>query len=297
MPAEYGSLTAFLPPLNDQPADRARTPERQAAGRPAPPRVRTPGRWRSRRTPPSVDPPVAAPAPTYNGPARTWADPAPAGDGPAGRAGSATGPGAAPSPNGPVPSWAEPAPASGAAAPAARRARAPMADPAAPVARPGARPPRPGPSGPRSDGMAVVPVVVPADGREADGAPGASGPPSAGEPTPSDLLEVKRGRRRRRQWAQSSRTVRHLDVWTVAKVSFIFYLLLFGAVVVASVMLWYIANAVGSIQSIEKSIRTLFDLKTFTLHPSEVAAYTSAGGGCWPSLGPSATSWPHSCTT
>jgi hypothetical protein len=79
--------------------------------------------------------------------------------------------------------------------------------------------------------------------------------------------------------------VRHLNVWTVAKVSFIFYLLLFGAVVVASVMLWYIANAVGAVQSIEKSIRTLFDLKQFTLHPSEVAAYTSAGGGVLALLG------------
>jgi hypothetical protein len=43
-------------------------------------------------------------------------------------------------------------------------------------------------------------------------------------------------------------------------------------------MLWYIADAVGSINSIEKSVRTLFDLKTFTLHPGEIAKYTSAGG-------------------
>jgi hypothetical protein len=68
-------------------------------------------------------------------------------------------------------------------------------------------------------------------------------------------------------------------VWSVAKVSFIFYLLFFGAAVVASVMLWYVANAVGAIQSIEKSVKTLFDLKQFTLHPSQVAAWTSAGGG------------------
>jgi hypothetical protein len=91
--------------------------------------------------------------------------------------------------------------------------------------------------------------------------------------------QVPRKRRQRAQWAQSKRTVRHLDIWTVAKVSFVFYVLFFGAVVLASVMLWYIANAVGAIQSIEKSVRTLFDLSKFTLHPSEVAVYTSAGGG------------------
>ncbi len=90
---------------------------------------------------------------------------------------------------------------------------------------------------------------------------------------------------------QSDRRSAVLDVWTVAKVSFVFYLLLFGAVVVASVMLTNAsADAVGSIQSIEKSIRTLFDLKTFTLHRFEVAAYTSAGGGCGRRPGPSTTS-------
>lgn len=67
-------------------------------------------------------------------------------------------------------------------------------------------------------------------------------------------------------------------MWTVAKVSVVFYLLILAAVVVASVMMWYIANWFGAIQSIEKSVRTLFDLSKFTLHPSEVATYTSIGG-------------------
>jgi len=57
-----------------------------------------------------------------------------------------------------------------------------------------------------------------------------------------------------------------------------FYLLILVAVVVASVMLWYFADAVGAIQSIEKSVRTLFDLSKFTLHPSEVATYASIAG-------------------
>ena len=51
------------------------------------------------------------------------------------------------------------------------------------------------------------------------------------------------------------------------------------AIVVASVMLWYVANAFGSIQSIEKSVKTLFDLSKFTLHPKSVAEYTAIGGG------------------
>ena len=51
-----------------------------------------------------------------------------------------------------------------------------------------------------------------------------------------------------------------------------------ASVVVASVLLWYTANALGSIDSIEKSIKTLFDLKTFTLHPANVAKWTAVGG-------------------
>jgi hypothetical protein len=111
------------------------------------------------------------------------------------------------------------------------------------------------------------------------GAPTGPEPESAEDLTPPELPQAKRKRRSRAQWGQSSHTVRHLNVWTVAKVSFVFYLLFFGAVVVASVMLWYVANAVGAVQSIEKSVKTLFDLKQFTLHPAQVAAYTSAGGG------------------
>jgi hypothetical protein len=129
--------------------------------------------------------------------------------------------------------------------------------PAMMPAAPGVAPPPGSPIG----------VPIPVDGRTGKG------------PSGPQMSRRQRRRAGRRQWAQSSRTVRHLDVWTVAKVSFIFYLLVLIAVVVASVLLWYVANDVGAIQSIEKSVRTLFDLSKFTIHPSEIAEYTSAGGG------------------
>ena len=56
-------------------------------------------------------------------------------------------------------------------------------------------------------------------------------------------------------------------------------LLVLVAVVVASVMLWYVANAFGSIQSIEKSVRTLFDLTKFTSARARSPKYTAIGGG------------------
>ncbi len=76
----------------------------------------------------------------------------------------------------------------------------------------------------------------------------------------------------------SRRLVRRVDVWTVFKVSLVFYLLLLLVVLVAGVVVWNIAQAFGLIHNLEKSIKTLFALKTFTLHPLPVLAYTAAGG-------------------
>jgi Transmembrane domain of unknown function (DUF3566) len=94
----------------------------------------------------------------------------------------------------------------------------------------------------------------------------------------AESVTSRRRQRRKADRVRSRVTIRHIDVWTVARVSLVFYLLVAIAVVVASVLLWYAANAYGSLNSIEKSVRTLFDLKTFTLHVDRVAEYTAAGG-------------------
>ena len=62
------------------------------------------------------------------------------------------------------------------------------------------------------------------------------------------------------------------------RVSIVFYLVLLIVFVVASVLLYYAADAFGSLHSIEKSVRTLFSLKSFKLHPGNVAVYTSLAG-------------------
>lgn len=73
-------------------------------------------------------------------------------------------------------------------------------------------------------------------------------------------------------------TVRHLDIRTVARVSVLFYLVILAVIVVASVLLWITADVFGTLPSIDKSIRTLFSLKSYTLHPGAVALYTAAFG-------------------
>jgi hypothetical protein len=217
MPAEYGSLTAFLPPLeetrtDERGADRRSTGRRSGDGNGQEPR------GRSRRE-----------APPYDGSP-------PSGNGSSPPSGRATD--------------LEAAAALAVAAPAVRDRRRP-AD---------------GGTGPET---ADDPDLLPGRSLGRDG---------EGEPLDPQGSPGRRERRARGRWAQSRRAVRHLDVWTVAKVSLIFYLLVLVAVVAASVLLWYVADAFGSVDSIEKSIRTLFDLSKFTLHPSSVAVYTALGG-------------------
>jgi hypothetical protein len=100
----------------------------------------------------------------------------------------------------------------------------------------------------------------------------------AGGVVAAERVAPRRRPKRKAERVRSRVTIRHIDIWTVARVSLVFYLLVAIVVVVASVLLWYAANAYGSLNSIEKSVRTLFDLKSFTLHVDRVAEYTAAGG-------------------
>ncbi|HET6874697.1 MAG TPA: DUF3566 domain-containing protein [Acidimicrobiales bacterium] len=118
--------------------------------------------------------------------------------------------------------------------------------------------------------------AVPVTGPEAGIDPDALGP---GLVPPDMTLGHRRRRRGRRPTRIRSRaTIRHLDIMTVIRVSLIFWTVMLIALVVASVLLWTFADAFGSLPSIEKSIRTLFSLKSFKLHPSTIAMYTAAGG-------------------
>ena len=58
-------------------------------------------------------------------------------------------------------------------------------------------------------------------------------------------------------------TVRSVDLWSVLKVSICFYLCALIVMLVASVMLWWIASAAGVVGSIEKFIGDLVQNKDF----------------------------------
>jgi Transmembrane domain of unknown function (DUF3566) len=66
---------------------------------------------------------------------------------------------------------------------------------------------------------------------------------------------------------RSRRLVRRLDIWSVFKVSVVFYACVFIVMIIAGIALWNVAAAFGVITDGEKLVRSLFALTTFTLHP------------------------------
>jgi hypothetical protein len=76
----------------------------------------------------------------------------------------------------------------------------------------------------------------------------------------------------------SRRLVRRIDTWTVFKVSFVFYVLALIILVVAGIILWNVAEAFGTITSIQKSAKSLFDLSHFVIKPIPLLEYTTGGG-------------------
>jgi hypothetical protein len=116
------------------------------------------------------------------------------------------------------------------------------------------------------------PVGDPAVRRYADDAADVVEGPVRGRLRPRQKVKVVRG-------VRSRRLVRRIDVFTVLKVSIAFYLLVLVVLVIAGVIVWNVAEAFGLITSIDTSIRTLFSLKSFTLHPDSTLEYGTAVGG------------------
>ena len=100
------------------------------------------------------------------------------------------------------------------------------------------------------------------------------------------LTELRRpgrtaGRERRdarREPAPGVRTVKHVDLKSVAKVSAIFYAIVLVVMVVASIFVWVVADSVGAVHSIDHSVQSLFGVKKYVLHPATIALYTAGAG-------------------
>lgn len=167
-----------------------------------------------------------------------------------------------------------------------------QARPGAPGQRPGAPGNGRGPAGPGQvpaygvpDGRARPGPAPQGGGQQRPRPPAGLRPPSPYGPQPAAMpappVQEARGRRGRRVLVRdvhSRRVIRKLDVWSVFKVSFIFYLCVLFVLVAAGVAIWNVAAAFGVITTLDKSIRSLFALKSFRLHPITALVWGSAIG-------------------
>ena len=81
----------------------------------------------------------------------------------------------------------------------------------------------------------------------------------------SDAIEVPVRRSRRPRVRKVNRVVRRVDPWTVFKIAFVLFILLYGVLVVAGVLLWDLANKTGTVDNIQGAVKELFALQTFVI--------------------------------
>ena len=89
---------------------------------------------------------------------------------------------------------------------------------------------------------------------------------------------VGRGRAKLRA-RKVRRVVRHIDPWSVLTFSVIFFLFIFGALLLAAVLIFNAAEAAGTVEKVESLIRELADLETFEIDEQAIfrAAIVIAG--------------------
>ena len=81
---------------------------------------------------------------------------------------------------------------------------------------------------------------------------------------PRELTKGERRQLGRLRARKVKRIVRHIDPWSVLKLSLVFYACLFVVLMVAGTLLWNLAGAAGTISSIEGFIKDIGAFKTFT---------------------------------
>jgi hypothetical protein len=100
-------------------------------------------------------------------------------------------------------------------------------------------------------------------------------PPGARRQRPSYRDRRTAGRLRARK---VRRLVRHVEPWSVLKVSLIFYFCLWVILLIAGVILWSFAVGSGTVDNVENFVTELFALKSFELNADEIFRASAIGG-------------------
>ncbi len=75
------------------------------------------------------------------------------------------------------------------------------------------------------------------------------------------------------------RIVRRVDAWSVLKISFVFFIVLYLVLLVAGVLLWAFAVGTGTIDNVENFIQQLFALDSFSFVGAQILRASVIGGG------------------
>ena len=103
--------------------------------------------------------------------------------------------------------------------------------------------------------------------------PAALGRPMVSRPTWRDRRTAGKLRARKVR-----RLVRHVEPWSVLKISLIFYFCLWVIMLIAGVILWNLAVSSGTVDNIEQFITELFALESFTFNADQIFRASAIGG-------------------
>ncbi len=104
---------------------------------------------------------------------------------------------------------------------------------------------------------------------------------SAHHPVRPPVRRMSRAERRRRVRLQARRVrriVRHVEPWSVLKISIFFYACLWVIFLVAGFMIWGVAEGSGTVDKIESLIIDLFALDTFEFNAGQIFRGYALGG-------------------
>jgi len=74
------------------------------------------------------------------------------------------------------------------------------------------------------------------------------------------------------------RLIRHVEPWSVLKISLLFYFCLWIIMLVAGMLMWSVASSTGVIDNVEKFIKEIFALKSFSFDGVQIFRAYSVGG-------------------
>ncbi len=102
--------------------------------------------------------------------------------------------------------------------------------------------------------------------------------PVSPAPVAAKLSPVERIQERRLRARKVRRLVRHIEPWSVLKVSLLFFFCIWIVAMVAGVLLWNAAVASGVVGDIENFTQELFALEEFALVGEEIFSAAAIGG-------------------